>query len=532
MWNTLRSTCVLTAGLVLASSASPLLAQFGNETQKKLPPPAVNWTAEQDHQNMMDQLGIKTIRPGPSGYPNLPNPANYDESKANPYPNLPDALTMDDGKKVTTAAMWWKQRRPQLVDDLSRSMYGFVPKDVPKVTWTVEVVDHERVGFMPVIAKRLVGHVDNSRYPLIDVNIQMVVVTPENAKGPVPLLMMFGPATLPAPAQPNPDQLQQINDALRALLEKSDPEIKGILDQYPAYEPAQPAARANPFGFGPAPAAGQPRADPPAIQQLIAAGSGFARINPSSIQADNGAGLTRGIIGLVNKGQARKPDDWGALRAWAWGAGRGLDYLETDPAVDAKHVGIEGVSRYGKAALVTLAFDQRFYMGLIGSSGEGGAKPSRRNFGESLDNLTNTGEYHWMVGNFIKYGAIQASFGPKNPGDLPVDSNDLIALCAPRLTFISYGVPSLGDANWLDQRGSWMATMAAQPVWTLLGTKDLGVTGDYHTVPMPPVNQGLLDGQIAWRQAHQGHTDAQNVKPFIAWADKFMGRPVPVARGR
>src|SRR4029077_7791310 len=108
----------------------------------------------------------------------------------------------------------------------------------------------------------------------------------------------------------------------------------------------------------------------------------FALLDPASAQADDGAGLTRGIIGLVNKGQARKPDDWGALRAWAWGASRALDYLETDTTVDAKHVGIEGVSRYGKAALVTMAFDTRFAAVLVGSSGEGGAKPHRRNFGE------------------------------------------------------------------------------------------------------------------------------------------------------
>ena len=185
--------------------------------------------------------------------------------------------------------------------------------------------------------------------------------------------------------------------------------------------------------------------DPPATQQLIAAGWGYAQINPGSIQADNGAGLTKGIIGLVNKGQPRKPDDWGSLRAWGWGASRGLDYLETDKTVDAKRVGIEGVSRYGKAALVTMAFDQRFAVVLVGSSGEGGAKLHRRNFGEAVENLTGSGEYHWMAGNFLKYGAAEASFGSKNAGDIPVDAHQLIALCAPRLTFISYGVPEKGD---------------------------------------------------------------------------------------
>jgi len=258
------------------------------------------------------------------------------------------------------------------------------------------------------------------------------------------------------------------------------------------------------------------------MEQLIADGWGVATINPNSIQADNGAGLTKGIIGLVNKGQPRKPDDWGALRAWGWGASRALDYLETEKAVNAKQVGIEGVSRYGKAALVTMAFDTRFAVVLIGSSGEGGAKLYRRNWGEAVENLTGTGEYHWMAGNFLKYGASEASFGSRNPGDLPVDSHELLALCAPRLTFVSYGVPEKGDAKWLDHQGSFMAAVAAQPVFRLLGAKDLGVTTDYRTAKMPPVNAGLLDGQLAWRQHDGGHTDGPNWEYFIPWADKFL----------
>jgi len=250
-------------------------------------------------------------------------------------------------------------------------------------------------------------------------------------------------------------------------------------------------------------------------------------LDPASVQADNGAGLTRGIIGLMNKGQPRKPEDWGSLRAWAWGAGRGLDYLETDPAVDARDVGIEGVSRYGKATLVTMAFDQRFAMALVGSSGKGGATALRRNFGEAVESLTG-GEYYWMAGNFMKYGASEASFGSMTPGGIPVDSNELIALCAPRLTFISYGIPEKGDARWLDHEGSFMATVDASRVFTLLGAKGLGVDEEYHVAKMPAVNHGLLDGQLAWRQHDGGHTDAPNMKYFIQWADRFIGRsPAP-----
>jgi lysophospholipase L1-like esterase len=438
----------------------------------------LNWTAEQDHQNMMEQLGIKALRPGPSGNEKAPNHANYNESDANPFPNLPDALTLKNGQKVTTATEWWHERRPEIVEDFEREVLGRIPSDVPKVAWRVASTTDSKAGIFPVTERHLVGHVDNSSCPSIDVDIDMTLVTPANAKGPVPVMMMFGSAAF----------LKRMADMVA-----SRPELKGMMGT-----------------------------DPPAAEQLIAGGWAYALIDPGSIQPDTGAGLTKGVIGLANKGQPRKPEDWGALRAWAWGASRGLDYLESDKTVDARRVGIEGVSRYGKAALVTMAFDTRFAVVLVGSSGEGGAKPHRRNFGEAVESLTGSGEYHWMAGNFLKYGAAEASFGMRNAGDLPVDSNELIALCAPRLTFISYGIPEKGDAKWLDQQGSFMATVAAGSVFRLLGAKDLGVTGDYRTAKMPPVNTGLLDGQLAWRQHDGGHTDAPNWKYFIPWADKFL----------
>ena len=520
--------------LLLAAAAAPLPAQFFGEPAKPLPPPAVTWTSEQDHQNMLDQLGIKALRPGPSGDTAAPDHANMDEAKANPWPNYPDALTLADGNKVLTAEAWWKVRRPQIVADFDSEVYGRVPENAPKITWTVTLTDHEFVGRTPVIARHLTGHADNSSYPLIDVNLDMVLVTPANAAGPVPLLIMFGRAVLPAPAQPSPAELNSLNTALRSLLARTDPSLQPILDKYPAYEPMTAVLPPWPFGPYRAPVPSAPPGvngtsnDPPATQQVIADGWGYALLDTSSIQADNGAGATRGIIGLVNHGQPRHPDDWGALRAWAWGASRALDFLETDPSVDAKHVGIEGVSRYGKAALVAEAYDQRFYMGLIGSSGEGGAKPSRRAFGEQVENLAG-GSHYWMAGNFMKYAASESRFGSKTAGDLPVDSPELIALCAPRLVFISYGIPENGDAKWLDQQGSFMATVAAQPVFQLLGDKTLGVSSDYHDAKMPQVNSGLLDGQLAWRQHDGGHTDFPNVRYFIEWADKFMNR-IPTKR--
>src|SRR3984957_8220351 len=478
--------------------------------------PPVTFTADQNRQNMMDQLGIKALRPGPSGNEKAPNHANYDETKANPFSELPDPLVLKDGQKVTTPAMWWDQRRPELIEMYSKYVYGRVPQDVPKVNWTVKTVDHEMIGFTPVMAREIVGEVDNSSFPAITVSIRMMLVTPEKAKGPVPVLMMFGRAGFPAPNEPQGADMDRINKAMKALLIQQDPSLKEVFEQHPAWQPV----RNTPFQ----PPQLNEDGGPPNTWQLIADGWGFVLFDPASVQADDGAGLTRGIIGLVNKGQPRHPEDWGALRAWAWGAGRGLDYLETDAAVDAKHVGIEGVSRYGKAALVTMAFDQRFAMVLIGSSGKGGATLLRRNYGEAVESLTG-GEYYWMAGTFIKYGASEATFGSMNPGQLPVDSNELIALCAPRLTFISYGIPEKGDAHWLDHEGSFMATVDASRVFVLLGAKGLDVQGDYHTAKMPPVNQGLLGGELAWRQHDGGHTDAPNMKYFIQWADKFIRSP-------
>jgi hypothetical protein len=463
---------------VLPSLAAALLVSTSLLGQQAPP----ERTTAEDHQNMMAQLGIKKLRPGPSGNESAPNQANYDEARANPFPNLPEVLALENGKKVTTPDVWWKERRPEIVELFEREVLGRVPRDVPKVTWSVVNPTVGLIGTHKVIGRQLIGHVENTSYPAVTVDIQMALVMP-GVTAPAPVMVMFGSGMLP----------QSLGG------------------------PAPARGRG-----APSPASGS---DPPAIEQLIAAGWGVASISPTSIQADNGAGLTKGIIGLVNKGQFRKPDEWGALRAWAWGASRALDYLETVQSVDATRVGIEGVSRYGKAALVAMAFDTRFAVVLVGSSGEGGAKLHRRNWGEQVENLTAAGEYHWMAGNFMKYGAAEADFGSRNAGDIPVDAHQLIALCAPRPTFISYGVPEKGDARWLDHQGSYMAAVAAGPVFRLLGVKDLGTSDDYKTEKMPAVNAGMLDGQLAWRQHDGGHTDGPNWKYFIPWADRQLNRP-------
>lgn len=202
-------------------------------------------------------------------------------------------------------------------------------------------------------------------------------------------------------------------------------------------------------GNGPNGPPAKPAGPKPWTQQAIENGWAYGTIVPNSIQGNNNR-LREGIIGLANKSQPRRPDDWGALRAWAWGVSRLIDHFEANPnsGLDPSKFCIIGVSRYGKAALVATAFVTRIAAGFVASSGAGGAKLFRRDFGELLENVASRGEYHWMAGNFLKYAAEEASFGRKTAADLPVDQHMLIALCTPRPCFISYGVPP-GDPNWV-----------------------------------------------------------------------------------
>jgi hypothetical protein len=313
-----------------------------------------------------------------------------------------------------------------------------------------------------MVKKELVGAVDNSSYPAIAVNIEAAVWTPKAAKAPVPIVLEYGSGGRPQPPRPTP---------------------------------------AN------------PTTGPSWQEQVVAKGWGYASIRPGSIQADNGAGLTEGIIGLVNKGQPRKADDWGALKAWTWGTSRLLDHLATDKAVDATRVALEGHSRYGKGTIVAMAYEPRLAVAFISSSGAGGAKIMRRTYGELLENVAAPSEYHWMAGNFLKYA------GPLTVNDLPVDAHELVALCAPRPVFISSGdtlggVPA-GD-GWVDAKGMFLAGVEAGPVYRLLGKKDLGAT------VFPKVETAYIDGEIGFRQHTAGHTPGPNWPTFLTFAERYL----------
>jgi catechol 2,3-dioxygenase-like lactoylglutathione lyase family enzyme len=485
-WLATRVRGRVTLGLVAACfavvgvSAGGTTAAFGQAPVTGDLTPPVQLTSEQDHQRLMDLLHITEMRRGPDGDPTSAHAANFDESKVAPY-RLPDPLVLKNGQRVTTSAMWWKQRRPEIVADFDSEMYGRVPENVPKVTWQVVRTRHETIDAVSavgpgrearapirVVTKDIVGHLDNSADPLITVNIQLTLTVPEKAAGPVPVIMEFGLAP-----------------AAQAVLRKRFTDAQWAVIQ----------------GTGPG-----------WQSQVLAKGWGYAILIPTSVQADNGERLTQGVIGLTNKGQPRKPGEWGALRAWAWGASRAVDYFETDQSVDARQIGIEGLSRYGKATLVAMAYEPRLAIAFVGSSGEGGAKLSRRTFGEQVENIASTAEYHWMAGNFLKYA------GPLTRNDLPVDAHELIALCAPRPVFISGGSQEV-EGGWVDVKGTFLAAVAAGPVYKLLGKKDLGAT------EFPPLETALIDGDIAFRQHRAGHTTGPNWPTFLTFASRYVKGP-------
>ena len=421
-----------------------------------------------DHAEMMKLLGIRAVRGG--AQPNGPNAD--DEATANKYlGSVPDVFLMNNGTKVTNPEQW-SQRRRELVEIFEREIYGRVPKNAPKVTWEVTGITPGMSGNVPTITKTLIGHVDNRSYPSVKVNIQASFTVPANATQNVPIMIEFG---------------------------------FGM-----GFGGGRPGSTAKPW-----------------TDQAIEHGWGFGSITPTTIQPDSNH-VELGVIGLTNKGKPRKADDWGAIRAWGWGLSRLIDYFEKDKSsmVDAKSVGIEGVSRYGKAALAAQAFDPRVAVAFVASSGAGGAKLLRHVFGERLENIAG-GALFWMAGNWLKYGATDPE---KTVADLPVDSHELIALCAPRPCFISYGIPERGDPNWVDAHGSFMAGVLASPVYRLLGKKAISSGGDDIMTPMPPI-QTLVGGELAWRQHEGGHEATPNWPTFFTWVSSFItAPPVPTNR--
>jgi hypothetical protein len=367
---------------------------------------------------------------------------NYDEASAARY-TLHDPLVLKNGQRVKNAATWWKERRPEILKDYDDEIYGHIPAHTPPIHYEVVTTDSGALGGR-AIKKVIVGHIDNARYPAATPSIRIVLYLPAGVKTPVPL--MVSPCRMMAHIDV---------DAMT-----------------------------------------------PALGMLIAKGWAFGMVNTNAIQNDDGPGLLEGIIGLVNEGKLRQPSDWGVLAAWSWGLSRALDYLETEPLINKKQIGIEGHSRWGKTALLAAAMDTRWSVVYASCSGSMGASLEKRNYGETVDNVAGESEYHWMAESFLKYGG--------HPEAMPVDAHELIALIAPRPVFITGGTKD----SWADPKGEFLACAAAGPVYRLLGKKDMG------TSVMPAPDAGLMSGDLAFRLHEGGHTDMPDWPVFIDFAER------------
>ena len=372
---------------------------------------------------------------------------------------LPDVLTLQNGQPVRDAGTWVKHRRPELIKLYEAEIYGRVPVTAPKVKFEVVEAD-ETVLEGKAMRRHVVGHFgDQPDGPAVNV----MIYRPVAATGPLPLVLhvTFGGdqslAPPPALVAPGATPPRRFNDA------------------------------------GP-------------IADVLSHGYAYAILRYSEIQPDNAAGYTKGVIGLaLAPGQAKPaPDEWGTIAAWTWGLSRVMDYLETDKSVDAKRVALVGHSRLGKTVLWSGATDQRYALIYSSQSGEMGAALSRRDFGESVDDMASNYGYQF-AGNLQKYIA--------HWNDMPHEGHLLISLSAPRPVFISGGS---GD-QWSDPRGMFLATVAAGPVWRLLGQPDLGTT------EMPALDVPVATGTLAFLDHNGPHAIMPlDWKTFFDFADRFL----------
>jgi hypothetical protein len=413
--------------------------------------PQGNWT---------DSGRINTITRSPFGLWN-----NYSDRSTGLFPGPDsarlgnytpiDLLKMKNGRVITTEDEWWNKRRPEMLKDLEEALYGKIPdeKILPGITWEVKTSTGGK-GNMAYVEKQITGIIDVSRYPLVRNKPQVLATLriPVSATGPVPVFTFFG-------------------------------------------------------GFG--------NAADMYLERCIPRGWGICVFNLNALQPDNGAGLTSYLIGLVNKGDWRKPDDWGSLRAWGWGVSKLIDYFETDKDINVSKLGLNGVSRYGKATLVAMAFEPRLAIAFPGDAGSLGTKLNRRHWGQDLENSTPENEYHWMAGNFFKWAGelFPGQYLPRKIEDCPVDAHSLLALCAPRPVMMDGGTTS----TWCDPYGVYLTGKYATPVYELLGVKGL-VMND----PKPVVDKAYIDGTVAYRVHKGGHTDAPEWPSFLEFAERQL----------
>lgn len=398
--------------------------------------------------------------------------SNYDESQVSPY-TLPDPLTMADGRKVTSADMWTRERRAEILKLYETQIYGRVPANAPAISWDVASRDLAgRDG--AALVKQVVGHVGTRPD---GPQIRVTVTTPAKAEGRVPIILLVNFGGGPARAGGPPAGAGRAAGAAGA---------------------APGAGRAG------GARGGGPSGDPPNAAEILARGWGFATVGYNDIQPDRADAWTEGVIGqTLAPGQTKPaPGEWGTIAAWAWGASRIADYLQTDPNVDGSRIALYGFSRLGKTVLWAAAQDERFKVVFSGCAGEMGSALARRDWGETVDDMAQN--FPWQFADAFQQW-------PGRWNDMPVDAHMLIALIAPRPLFVTGGT---GD-QWSDPKGEFLAEVAAGPVYRLLGKRDLGAT-DY-----PAPDTPLVGGDLGFNL----HTGPHTATP-AEWATfvEFLGR--------
>lgn len=359
------------------------------------------------------------------------NEANYDESKVPAY-TLPDPLVMANGQRVSNAAMWNKQRRPEIAELFRKNVYGRSPGKSAGVTFETTSVDKRALNGTAVRKQVTIFFSPDKNGPRMD----LLVYLPANAKGRVPVFL-------------------GLNFSSNAAVD-SDPGIHlGEIWQ---------RDKTAPGGSVKVQASDKVRGTESSrwqVPMIIKAGFGLATAYYQQIEPDFDNSFTIGVHTLFAKpGEPRADDVWGAIGAWAWGLSRAMDYLQTDMDIDAKHVAVMGHSRLGKTALWAGAEDPRFALVISNCSGEGGAAISRRMFGENIRNL-NTSFPHWFCLNYRKYN--------DRVPELPVDQHMLLALIAPRPLYVA----SAAEDRWADPKGEFLSAVNATPVYHLFGKEGI-----------------------------------------------------------
>jgi hypothetical protein len=361
---------------------------------------------------------------------------------------LPDPLVMENGTRVTTAAQWRTGRRPELLALFTREMYGVAPPRSPKESFTVFDNTHDALNAKAIRKQITILINGDPNGPKFD----LLMYLPKAAKGRSPAILGMSFYGNPAVA--------------------NDPAIR-MPPNVP--QTAQTARGSNSAQWP--------------LEEMIDRGYAVAMFSRLEIDPDTKDGFAKSLKAFYPELQNR-PDNFSTIGEWAWAFSRAMDYLETDRAIDAKHVAIFGWSRLGKTVLWAGVNDQRFAAVISNESGAGGAKLFHRDAGETVANL-NTNFPQWFDQNFRKYSNQDKS--------MPFDQHELIALVAPRLVYIGSAEK---DAN-ADPEGEFESARLAGPVFKLLGKEPL--QADH----FPPVEHPV-DGDVSYHV----RTGVHGVMPY------------------